>query len=90
MKPKRRTRSETSRMSLWPSLSEAGGTNKKKRNSIYNSSNSLQDTLRECESKPVKGEVKFCATSLDSMLDFTHSILRKDSGFEYTLDFSQD
>ncbi|KAJ1378523.1 BURP domain [Sesbania bispinosa] len=35
----------------------------------------MEDTLRECESKPIKGEVKFCATSLESMLDFTQSIL---------------
>ncbi|XLR13404.1 hypothetical protein S83_041342 [Arachis hypogaea] len=28
----------------------------------------MEDTLRECESKPIKGELKFCATSLDSML----------------------
>ncbi|RYR70034.1 hypothetical protein Ahy_A03g016548 isoform E [Arachis hypogaea] len=41
----------------------------------------MEDTLRECESKPIKREVKFCATSLDSMLDFAQSILGKDSGF---------
>ncbi|KAG4988405.1 hypothetical protein AAZX31_11G117000 [Glycine max] len=35
----------------------------------------MEDTLRECETKPIKGEVKFCATSLESMLDFTQSIL---------------
>ncbi|CAJ1933484.1 unnamed protein product [Sphenostylis stenocarpa] len=35
----------------------------------------MEDTLRECESKPIKGEVKFCATSLESMLDFTQTIL---------------
>lgn len=35
----------------------------------------MVDTLTECESKPIKGEVKFCATSLESMLDFTQSIL---------------
>ncbi|KAK7351843.1 hypothetical protein VNO77_11577 [Canavalia gladiata] len=35
----------------------------------------METTLRECESKPIKGEVKFCATSLGSMLDFTRSIL---------------
>ncbi|KAK7310641.1 hypothetical protein RJT34_08263 [Clitoria ternatea] len=35
----------------------------------------MENTLRECESKPIKGEVKFCATSLESMLDFTHRIL---------------
>ncbi|TKY67548.1 BURP domain-containing protein 3 [Spatholobus suberectus] len=35
----------------------------------------MEDTLSECESKPIKGEVKFCATSLESMLDFTQTIL---------------
>ncbi|XP_004507419.1 BURP domain protein USPL1-like [Cicer arietinum] len=35
----------------------------------------MVDTLRECESKPIKGELKFCATSLESMLDFTKNIL---------------
>jgi len=35
----------------------------------------IENTLRECESKPIKGEVKFCATSLESMLDFTQRIL---------------
>ncbi|XP_027356533.1 BURP domain-containing protein BNM2A-like [Abrus precatorius] len=35
----------------------------------------MENTLRECETKPIKGEVKFCATSLESMLDFTHNIL---------------
>jgi len=35
----------------------------------------MENTLRECESKPIKGEVKFCATSLESMLEFTQSIL---------------
>nr|KYP66062.1 BURP domain-containing protein 3 [Cajanus cajan] len=40
----------------------------------------MQDTLSECESKPIKGEVKFCATSLESMLDFTQTILGSKSG----------
>ncbi|KAK7283490.1 hypothetical protein RIF29_13041 [Crotalaria pallida] len=35
----------------------------------------MQNTLSECESKPIKGEVKFCATSYESMLDFTHRII---------------
>ncbi|WJX52488.1 hypothetical protein P8452_38598 [Trifolium repens] len=30
----------------------------------------MENTLKECESKPIKGEVKFCATSLESMLEF--------------------
>ncbi|RDX60241.1 BURP domain-containing protein BNM2A, partial [Mucuna pruriens] len=39
----------------------------------------MENTLRECESKPIKGEVKFCATSLESMLDFTQRILGVES-----------
>ncbi|KAG8368256.1 hypothetical protein BUALT_Bualt15G0026400 [Buddleja alternifolia] len=35
----------------------------------------MEDTLRECEAKPIKGETKLCATSLESMLDFTRTIL---------------
>ncbi|GMN67196.1 hypothetical protein TIFTF001_036258 [Ficus carica] len=31
----------------------------------------MEDTLRMCEDPPLKGETKFCATSLESMLDFT-------------------
>lgn len=34
----------------------------------------MEDTLRQCKNKPIKGETKFCATSLESMLDFTRSI----------------
>ncbi|KAL1811901.1 hypothetical protein ACET3Z_021966 [Daucus carota] len=34
----------------------------------------MEDTLRQCETEPIKGETKFCATSLESMLDFTRSI----------------
>ncbi|KAA8545958.1 hypothetical protein F0562_020591 [Nyssa sinensis] len=34
----------------------------------------VEDTLKQCEIKPIKGETKFCATSLESMLDFTHGI----------------
>jgi hypothetical protein len=35
----------------------------------------MENTLKECESKPIKGEVKFCATSLESMLEFTQNVL---------------
>ncbi|XP_057788390.1 BURP domain-containing protein BNM2C-like [Salvia miltiorrhiza] len=35
----------------------------------------MEDTLRQCETKPVKGETKTCPTSWDSMLDFATSIL---------------
>ncbi|KAF8405206.1 hypothetical protein HHK36_010106 [Tetracentron sinense] len=34
----------------------------------------MEDTLRQCEHEPIKGETKFCATSLESMLDFARSI----------------
>ncbi|KAL3515185.1 hypothetical protein ACH5RR_022087 [Cinchona calisaya] len=30
----------------------------------------MEDTLRKCEAKPIKGEKKFCATSYESMLNF--------------------
>lgn len=39
----------------------------------------MKDTLRDCETKPIKGETKFCATSLESMLDFTRSIFGLES-----------
>ncbi|KAK9287446.1 hypothetical protein L1049_015867 [Liquidambar formosana] len=42
----------------------------------------MEDTLRQCELKPIKGETKFCATSLESMLDFTRGIFGLDSQFK--------
>ncbi|KAA8545956.1 hypothetical protein F0562_020593 [Nyssa sinensis] len=42
----------------------------------------MEDTLRHCEIEPIKGENKFCATSLESMLDFTHGIFGLDSQFK--------
>ncbi|XP_042477206.1 BURP domain-containing protein BNM2C [Macadamia integrifolia] len=41
----------------------------------------IEKTLRECETKAVEGETKFCATSLESMLDFVHNILASSSSF---------
>ncbi|KAM3695279.1 hypothetical protein ACB098_07G118800 [Castanea mollissima] len=35
----------------------------------------MEDTLQQCEATPITGETKLCATSLESMLDFVHSIL---------------
>jgi hypothetical protein len=35
----------------------------------------MEDTLEQCEAAPIKGETKLCATSLESMLDFVHSIM---------------
>ncbi|XP_050365334.1 BURP domain-containing protein BNM2A-like [Argentina anserina] len=32
-------------------------------------------TLDQCELKPIKGETKFCATSLESMMDFVQQII---------------
>ncbi|EOX98055.1 Uncharacterized protein TCM_006908 isoform 1 [Theobroma cacao] len=42
----------------------------------------MEDTLRECETKAIKGETKFCATSLESMLDFARSIFGLNSHFK--------
>ncbi|KAL2460148.1 Uncharacterized protein Adt_43568 [Abeliophyllum distichum] len=39
----------------------------------------MENTLRECETEPIKGETKFCATSLESMLDFIQKILGLES-----------
>ncbi|KAL3844156.1 hypothetical protein ACJIZ3_001559 [Penstemon smallii] len=35
----------------------------------------MKKTIRECEESGIKGEEKFCATSLESMIDFTTSKL---------------
>ncbi|KAL6533915.1 hypothetical protein OROHE_013748 [Orobanche hederae] len=40
--------------------------------------NTMKKTLKECEEKAVEGEEKFCATSLESMVDFIASKLGKD------------
>ncbi|XVF45764.1 hypothetical protein PTKIN_Ptkin02bG0232400 [Pterospermum kingtungense] len=39
----------------------------------------MEYTLRECELEPPNGEVRFCATSLESMLDFAGSVLGLDT-----------
>lgn len=39
----------------------------------------MENTLRQCESKPIMGETKLCATSLESMLDFAKMILGSES-----------
>ncbi|XP_057783012.1 BURP domain-containing protein BNM2A-like [Salvia miltiorrhiza] len=41
--------------------------------------NAMRDTLHHCEFPPIKGEAKFCATSLESMLDSLHQILGSSS-----------
>lgn len=38
----------------------------------------IEKTIKECEEKGIKGEEKFCATSLESMIDFSTSKLGKD------------
>lgn len=35
----------------------------------------MEDTLRQCEVNPIKGETKFCATSVESMLEFVRLML---------------
>ncbi|OMO75712.1 hypothetical protein COLO4_25914 [Corchorus olitorius] len=42
----------------------------------------MENTLRECETKAIKGETKFCATSLDSMFDFARRIFGLNSQFQ--------
>lgn len=39
----------------------------------------MEDTLRACECPPIKGETKFCATSMESMLDFALRIFKLDN-----------
>ncbi|KAK6140943.1 hypothetical protein DH2020_025336 [Rehmannia glutinosa] len=38
----------------------------------------MKKTIKECEEKGIKGEEKLCATSLESMVDFSTSMLGKD------------
>ncbi|CAN4107565.1 unnamed protein product [Withania somnifera] len=42
----------------------------------------MEDTLRECEAPPIKGETKFCATSAEAMLDFVQGIMGEESQFK--------
>ncbi|KAF3435597.1 hypothetical protein FNV43_RR22688 [Rhamnella rubrinervis] len=42
---------------------------------------SMEGTLRQCDNKPITGEVKLCATSLESMLDFNRGVFGLDSAF---------
>lgn len=39
----------------------------------------MEDTLKECEVKPIKGETKLCATSLESVHEFTRNIFGSNS-----------
>jgi len=40
----------------------------------------IKETVRECEEKGIEGEEKYCATSLEAMLDFTASKLGNEVG----------
>ncbi|KAK6916557.1 BURP domain [Dillenia turbinata] len=42
----------------------------------------MEKALRQCDMKPIKGETKLCATSLESMLDFTQSIFGSETKIE--------
>ncbi|CAK9139006.1 unnamed protein product [Ilex paraguariensis] len=42
----------------------------------------MEDSLQHCEFKPIEGETKICATSLESMLDFMTSVLGLESQIE--------
>lgn len=39
----------------------------------------MENTLRQCEIEPIIGETKYCATSLESMLDFAKDIFGSES-----------
>ncbi|GAV73730.1 BURP domain-containing protein [Cephalotus follicularis] len=39
----------------------------------------MEYTLKQCAQEPIKGETKFCATSLESMLDFTQDVFGLDT-----------
>lgn len=45
---------------------------------------SMKYTLEQCENMPLEGETKTCATSVQSMIDFTHSALGKKIEVLYT------
>lgn len=47
----------------------------------------MENTLRECEIKPIKGETKLCANSQESMLDFVHNIFGVESYFRVTTSY---
>ncbi|GMH02749.1 hypothetical protein Nepgr_004588 [Nepenthes gracilis] len=44
--------------------------------------NAMEETLRHCEFSPIQGETKFCATSLESMLDNLRAIFGSDVGLK--------
>ncbi|KAF9609433.1 hypothetical protein IFM89_016233 [Coptis chinensis] len=48
----------------------------------HRNDDAMEDTLRQCELPPVEGETKLCATSLESMLDFTRAIFGIGTNFK--------
>ena len=42
----------------------------------------MADTLKHCETEPIKGETKSCVTSLESMLDFASGVFGIETSFE--------
>lgn len=42
----------------------------------------MEDTLKECEVPPIKGETKYCATSSEGMLDFVQGIMGENTQFK--------
>lgn len=42
----------------------------------------MENALRQCEIEPIKGETKFCATSIESMLEFAQKIFGLESHVE--------
>lgn len=42
----------------------------------------IEYTLRQCELKPIKGETRLCATSLESMVEFVRSVFGSDAQFK--------
>ncbi|XP_027160645.1 BURP domain-containing protein BNM2A-like [Coffea eugenioides] len=42
----------------------------------------MEDTLRQCEIAPIKGETKFCATSYESMINFAREILGSEANIK--------
>ncbi|XP_015163980.1 protein RAFTIN 1B-like isoform X2 [Solanum tuberosum] len=43
---------------------------------------SMEETLRLCEDSPMKGETKYCATSIEAMRDFVQGILGENTQIE--------
>ncbi|KAK4720901.1 hypothetical protein R3W88_011134 [Solanum pinnatisectum] len=53
--------------------------------SFYNDSpqvKSMEETLRVCEESPIKGETKYCATSIEAMRDFVQHVIGENTQIE--------